>query len=422
MATYAPIPLFAESLRVQRALVSTILTRHSISPCLTGCIKDFPRLWEMDDFELLGHFEGSPTASVVSVRHGNSFQLANKAILEACEIIGRRSSKTVRDFRGFRETLVNISFVTPTKVDSASPGQRWRTGRAVLFFVFETAITIGISVVIALRGQLLGSGLLVCVATANIILFLLRQWTDPIFGNANALHSDRYLTARGGAALDVHIIAESWNSSRLDVVSGYSSQLHALTNIPVRVNNPVFLRWSCRLLAIVLAIQAAALASLTNATGVEIWSGLIWLSIYSFMVLLKRALDFQQGPAQILESQPASVQMVESLHFSGRKAALAFISTLPVSHKVDKCAWWDVFMPKNERRDQLQAELESSDLFKTQIGQSEGETEHSEAKKRSPNVQMILEEITAALRNPSFSSCLKSYQEEVFAAVKTREV
>jgi hypothetical protein len=89
---YAPVPLFAESLRVRKALVSAILTHHSVSPCLTGCIKDLERLWEIDDFELLGQFEDSPTKVVTSLRHGNTFQLANKAILDGCKLTGRKSS------------------------------------------------------------------------------------------------------------------------------------------------------------------------------------------------------------------------------------------------------------------------------------------------------------------------------------------
>lgn len=41
---------------------------------------------------------------------------------------------------------------------------------------------------------------------------------------------------------------------------------------------------------------------------------------------------------------------VEPIHFSGRRAALLFITLLPVSHKADRWAWWDVFMPDKERR------------------------------------------------------------------------
>ena len=420
MVAYTPIPLFAESLRVQQALVSTILTRCSTSPCLTGCIKDFQRLWNIDDIELLGQFEDSPTASTVSIRHGSVFQLANKAILDACQITGKRSSRAVHNLKAFRETTVNISFITSDTSDFTVKHQRWRAWMASLVVLFEVAVTIGISIVLAHHDQLVGSGLLACIATITIILFIIRQRMSPIFAKANDLHTDRYLTARGGAALDVHIIAENWNSLRFDVVCGYSSQLHALTNIPVRVNKPLFLKWSCRLLAILLVIQAAALASTTNAKGIERWSGMVWLSIYLLFLLMKRALHFLQGPEQLLESQPASIQLVESLRFSGRRAALVFIATLPVSHKVDRWAWWDTFMPDNERRREFQAELETSELFAGQTALITEERESSGLNKRSPITKMILEEVAAALKIPSFELCLKSYQEVVFPAISAR--
>lgn len=419
MAAYAPIPLFAESFRVQRALVSTILTRSSISPCLTGCIKDFQRLWNVDEFELLGQFEGSPPASVVGIRHGNTFQLVNKAILDACQITGRRPSKAVREFQGLRESIVNISFISPAISDSSMKHQNWRRAKASLMFAFETAVIIAVSVALALHGELIGSALPACVATTNIILFLLRQWTDPIFGNANALHSDRYLTARGGAALDVHIIADNWNSPRLDVVCGYSSQLHALTNIPVRVNNPVFLRWACRLLAFVLAFQAAALATLTNATGFERWSALIWLGIYCFMLMMKRALHSFGNSDQILENQPATVTMLEPLHFSGRRCALAFISTLPVTHKVDMWTWWDVFMPENARRKEFHAELQRLEGFVKHLPQGHWATEQAELEKFSPSSRLIAEEIEAAHKKPELIAALKAYMEVVYPPEKT---
>jgi hypothetical protein len=387
-------------------------------------VRDFQRMWDLDDFELLGQFEGSPTASAVSVRHGSVFQLANKAILDACQITGRRKAKVANNFKAFRETTVNISFVTPVISDSALQSQQWRAWTASLMVLVEIAITVGLSIALAHHGKPVGSGLLVCVAIVNIVLFFLRQRIDPIFGNANALHSDRYLTARGGAALDVHVIADNWNSSRIDVVCGYSSQLHALTNIPVRANRPSFLKWSCRLLAVVLAIQAAALASLTNATGTERWSGMVWLSTYLLMLLLKRALHFLQGPEQVFKTHLASIQLVERLQFSGRRAALVFIATLPVSHKVDRWAWWDAFMPENERRREFQAELETSALFANPTALNEEETQPSETTKRSPIPEMILEEAAAALKNPNFASCLESYQKVVFPVIpaKSREV
>ncbi|RFU25418.1 hypothetical protein B7463_g10931, partial [Scytalidium lignicola] len=394
IAAYAPIPLFAESLRVQQALVSTILTRSSVSPCLTGYIKDFHRLWELDDFELLGNFEGSPAASVISVRHGNTFQLANKAVLDACGITGRRSISR-RKLPAYRETIVNLTFITPIPSPDARQNQRWRTWAASVLFILETGATIGASVIAGLYGFYIGSILLACVGTSAIILYILRQGTMAIFGNGNALHTDQYLTARGGAALDVHVIAEHWNSSRIDVICGYSSQLHALTNIPIRITNSLLVRLSCRILALVLVVQAASLASVPNLNGTQAWSGLLWLLVYALMILFKKALHLAFGPEQILENQPAVVQKVKPLRFSGRRAALVFIAALPVSYK-------------------FQTELEASDLFMTKSVTTEREKELSESEERSRIIGTTLDEATAALKRPDLVKHLASYEGVVF--------
>ena len=41
---------------------------------------------------------------------------------------------------------------------------------------------------------------------------------------------------------------------------------------------------------------------------------------------------------------------------------------LPFSSSASRWAWWDVYMPDNDRRRALQSELESSPLFQDAIG------------------------------------------------------
>jgi hypothetical protein len=353
---YAPVPLFAESLRVQKALIAAILTNRSVFPCLTVCVKDLERLWDIDDFELLGGFEGSQTKVVTSLRHGNTFQLANKAILDESRLTGRKSSKPMtRSHAGLRETIVNISFVTPGP-------RNYIVGMVPLILFCLTLLQIGVestaAVVLVVAEMPVGAALACCICITTITILVLRLKVNPIFGNRHAILSDQALTAAGGAALDVHVIADDWNSSRLDVLCGYSSQLHSLTNIPARLDSPRILRWSCRLLALVLILQAALLASLTNSADNDRWSGTLWLTMYLFMAAIDRIVQHIY-PKTLLEDQPATIVHLEPIHFSGRLGALLFIAMLPVSQKAHKWAWWDVFMPDNDRRRSLQNEFEA---------------------------------------------------------------
>jgi hypothetical protein len=206
-------------------------------------------------------------------------------------------------------------------------------------------------------GSALASLHVVCVLQQSQWLYF-RWKVNPIFGNKHAILADQALTATGGAALDVHVIADNWNSSRLDVLCGYSSQLHSLTNIPIRIDGPRILRWSCRLLALVLILQAALLASIPNSTDADQWSGALWLLMYSLMSFIKNILQYIY-PKTLLEKQPASVEYLEPIHFSGRMGALLFIAMLPVSQKAERWAWLDVYMPDNNRRRTFQRESEA---------------------------------------------------------------
>jgi hypothetical protein len=357
---------------------------------------------------------------VTSIRHGNVFDLANAALLETAGIVRRHDplAANPKTANLLRETILYVSFVTPSHPDDLPrlSGAKWWA--AVSLFILEIAFTTGTAALIVRRDMILGAALLVCVVFSQILTFGLRLLNDPIFGNQAAVHSDRALTARNGAALDVHVIADSWNSPKISVVCGYSSQLHALSNIPVRTNRALALKWSCRALAVVLATQAALLAAVTNAEGDERWSSLLWLAFYFLMLVLKKGLHAITGSEHLLEKQPASVEVMEPLHFSGRRAALIFISMLPVSRRVDRWAWWDVFMPDNDRRRSFHTELESSRLFTeaTRWQQQVPDTSMSEKTEREPSVpaNSVLEEAAGVINGPTCRAYLERYLDVVF--------
>lgn len=367
IAPWAPIPLFAENLRVQRELISAVTARHTVSECLTGCIRDFQRLWNIDYLELFGQSQVQRPPAVASIRHGNVFDLANGALLETAGIIGHHYplASNPKTANALRETIVYVTFVTPrdpaghpTKLGDA----RWLAAVCLSTVEFLSAIVMAGYVVN--RGLVIGAGLLACICVSQLHTFALRALIEPIYANQAAVESDRVRTARNGAALDVHVISDSWNSSKISVVCGYSSQLHALTNIPVRTTRPVLLKWLCRSLAVALSIQASLLAAVANASGNERWSSLLWLAFYLIIGLSKLGYHAASSPEEILEKQPASVHITKPMHFSGRRAALVFISMLPVTAKVNRWSWWDVYMPDNDRRKALHAELEGTHLFK----------------------------------------------------------
>ena len=85
--SYVPIALYAESLRVRSALIRGVSTRSSVAPALTGCVRDLGELWETTAFDLFEGFGKTKTYQVASLRHGNSFQLANGGLLEIAGLI-----------------------------------------------------------------------------------------------------------------------------------------------------------------------------------------------------------------------------------------------------------------------------------------------------------------------------------------------
>ncbi|KAI1426983.1 hypothetical protein F5Y12DRAFT_793312 [Xylaria sp. FL1777] len=79
----APIPLFAENLDPHRSLLSAILTPYYVTECVTGCVRDFRVLWDIRCWDVFGNEQSKPSLATASIHHGNSFEAANGALLEA---------------------------------------------------------------------------------------------------------------------------------------------------------------------------------------------------------------------------------------------------------------------------------------------------------------------------------------------------
>lgn len=112
--SYLPIAMYAESLRVNSAIVAAVISDITIPPPLTGCVKDFSRVWNLRPSDILA---GSKHSLVASLRHGNQFPLVNEALLDLACITKRRLHP--EDYEElWRPVIVNISYLTPFSSNS----------------------------------------------------------------------------------------------------------------------------------------------------------------------------------------------------------------------------------------------------------------------------------------------------------------
>ncbi|KAL3427456.1 hypothetical protein PVAG01_00965 [Phlyctema vagabunda] len=417
IATYAPIPLFAENMRVQMSFIMVLFGSQAFFSCLTGCIKDLHKLWDMDDLELFGHFEGDNTAEVVSLRHGNTFQLANKAVLDFCGLTGRRSKTNLYAVSGaaWRATVVNITFVLPRSCAYNSPTRQtnWILKICQVVQALEVLALVSTSAIVASYRMFAGTILLGCIISCVAILYWLRQQCQLVFSNKEALARDVRGGVPGGAALDIHISGGNWNASRFDIVCGYSSQLHSLTNIPIRVKDTKSLNIAGKVVTLVLVLQAATLASLFGTTSLDSWSCLIWLCAYLLMSLPPKILR-DHYPDVLHSRLNAQFLAVPPIQFSGRKSALAFIAMLPVTSKDEqRWAWLDVFMPSNQRRKIFESDLETSPLISC-TPLSEHETKVGSDPKTPSLSSQCIAEATAVFQSPRFSEQLEIFKAVVY--------
>ncbi|KAK9793520.1 hypothetical protein SCARD494_06104 [Seiridium cardinale] len=139
----------------------------------------------------------------------------------------------------------------------------------------------------------------------HITLVIIRMAVVPVFANRSAIAKDSQIKASGGAALDVHVNTSDWNSDSIDVICGDSSQLHSLTNIPMRLKNYHFATWAFRIPALILIVQAATLASLLGCGTGDVLGPGIWLTLYLAMRLVSGMARTRHQTTTVLDLQPA---------------------------------------------------------------------------------------------------------------------
>ena len=215
--------------------------------------------------------------------------------------------------------------------------------------VLEILLIVGLAALMGSIRMVRGCVLMICMGLNATSLLIIRGKCAIVFKKAKDMALDRQNTVSGGAALDVQILTPSWNSSHLDVLCGYSSQLHSLTNLAVDVTNPRMIPMCCRFLAVVLAVQAAILASLLCASGINAITSTIWLGVYVLMLVPPEVIR-RKYSSSVVQRQPGAVNSAKTFIFSSRRSAHIFIAMLPVSSKTSRWDWLDVFMPNNQRR------------------------------------------------------------------------
>lgn len=288
--SYLPIALFAENLRAQSSVLSGICSSSSLATPLTGCVKDLSRLWNLSFYDLFGSFNTGRQSVVTSVRNGNTFPLVNHGFLELTGLIGD-SIDDLNTLDHARPVIVSVSFICPCRTPATfvTSSSFWaRHCINGIHVIYHTVL----GLVFGYYGLYIGAILMVCLLILDLLQAVLRHTISAIFswpvgndGKLTPLFED--------APLDVHVIASSWNASHLDVFVGYSVQLHALTNIPMRSTRPGLVLWLLRFLDITLVVQAAALACLSssNTQANQSVASVAWLACYPLMFVPARYLN-----------------------------------------------------------------------------------------------------------------------------------
>lgn len=408
--SYAPIALFAEDFRAFNGVLYAIMSDRLSPPGLTGSIKDLRRLWYLNQHELFSELKSEHQWTVASLRHGNTFPLVNKRLLDLAGITGRISeydaASEQEDY--YRPTTVNVAFIMPGDQMHIQPyGRFMQAWRHAVMALPLMACLIVLAIALFLNGLHSSSLLVVCSTALLVVMMALRIFTTPIFGNGHAIHKDSTIKASGGAALDVHVITSDWNSNTVDIICGYSSQLHSLTNIPIRLRNFRAAYWLFRLLAVVLTAQAAILASLIGESSAEAVGPTIWLALYLITWLPLQFTGTKEKMSRLLEKQPAKVECLPSLTFKRRRTALLFIASLPFSAKADKWKWLDSYMPNNSRRQTWQEEFE-------QMQQKVELSERATAlRKVSEDMQGAIADVEKIWKTPFVHKQLERYKSDM---------
>ena len=363
LMSYLPIALYAESIRLNSALVYALGSNLALPLPLTGCVKDLDRIWHLSPQDITSDPRPYGRSSVASLRHGNSFPLANKAILDQASITGRqiylKEPKKTEPLA--RPVTLHVTYILPVESESSLSHPFWLSRMIAATELFLLA---GASSLCFASGLTTAAILLLCLLINTAFLLSIQHLTTMAFANMVAIEKDRRLTAAHGAALDVHVVVEDWNASNVDVITGYSSVLHALTNIPVQVDKWQTVRWIIRLIGIILIVQAAVLTSLIGSPTEQAWGSICWLASYLLMLVSTYFVSVKY-PDMLLSALPVKVTRLEPITFSGRKAALIFIATMlgiNCKYGVGRWDWMDGFMPNNERRKKWLSEVKIAEL------------------------------------------------------------
>ena len=393
-----PIALFAENLRAQPSLLSCICSRSSAAVPLTGCIKDLSRLWHLDFEELFGGFQTGQQSLVSSVRNGNTFPLVNQGLLKMAGVLEKPSPKDLM-LHSARPVTVRLIFMIPGPSPStfASSKSFWLRQS---FNAFHLMLHLGLTIILAFYGIYIGSLLLACLTILDILQAVLRHTTSAIFSQPRSPEGDPIPLVREGP-IDVHIITKTANSSHMDVLVGYTAQLHALTNIPIKPTRPWLIHWTLRLIDVILLVQATALTCLGsgNFPLIQNIGSAIWFLCYLLMYVPAHLLN-SYPPGLFLENQPGYPVKVSTISFSKRTTALAFIATLPVDQRQDiGYSWMNEFVPDNKRRKEWLSSVRQSSLFLQEKKPDDDEE----------SIKHLTREVHKHLRNTSFKFALNHF-------------
>lgn len=356
-----PIALYALGFRVQDGLVSAICKKAAAPVPFIGAVNDFRTLWDIKETDLFGILGTGKQFQVASLRHGNNFPLVNRAILAAAGCVEQPPAIRT-DLSLPRAVNVNVTFMVPKEGGLAESTYVPPKLVGGLIGCLELAGFLCSAILQFLVGMYVGAALAAALAIGTICYLVLHQIETPVYAHQDAIKNDLHRTAMNGAATDVHVIVPDWNSDEMYVLVGYSSVLHALTNIPARVNRPLLLRWTCRALGVVLCCQAALLAKLIQAPPPALYGSPIWLaSIMTAYVIRASVNKIIRKP--ILVTDLIETVRAPQIVLPARRTALAFIASLPItSPKVGKWEWVDNFLPNNSRRAIWQQEMDEAAL------------------------------------------------------------
>ncbi|PMD24447.1 hypothetical protein NA56DRAFT_700078 [Hyaloscypha hepaticicola] len=402
--SYLPIPLYAENLRVHSAILSAVLDELYLPTSITGCIDAFQVLWHLHPDDMLDEMAAGKgrrcVSSVSSVRNGNRFALANGALLNYLRL--RPHHKLLITSEGLRRpTIVNLVFLCP-----CLRSQRRRRQMHVvqlLLRLFQAAEVLGLALLavqLYMAGLFIAATLVMCISASTVVLLLLHLFASLRFGTGRKIFEDTVQTSKRGAPLDVHVVVPHDNAPTMDVLLGYSSQLHGLTNMgPQLIQAYPVWKVLGRALALILTLQAALLMSL----------GPPWL--------LRRLIDPATSVLGMGMMCDVEVRRVAPIVFSGRRAALVFISTLPVSPRASRWDWMDPFIPPNQRRREWEREVERTRLFSSSTatrdrgearGEGGGEDSGSRPLRRWESI--LRHEAVRARERADFSAALSYFE------------